>query len=145
MGRFANELPEGVSHMGPVGKKKPDGKVHSEFEALGHPVPMYRRSAAYEHVKAMYGDHPMDKEKVFRCIEAMCNCIERDDPHGAMERALGPSMGGHPEGIVDALGVYRLLAVLLTAEKPKVRVKSISQARVEWERDERHSINPIRA
>lgn len=123
MGKFANVSEGQGMRLGPpVQTKGTDG-----FEALGKPVPMYRRAAAYEHVKAMYGTHPLDKEKAFRCIEAMCNCIERDEPHAAMERALGPSMGGHPDGIVDALGVYRLLAVLLTAEKPKIRVKSISQ------------------
>lgn len=119
MGRFANEPPEGASHLGPVGRKKPDEVVRSEYDALGYPVPMYRRSAAYQHAKDM---GCTDREKIFRCIEAMSNCIERDDPHGAMERALGPAWGGHEDGIVDALGVYRLLAVLLTAEKTRVRI-----------------------
>jgi hypothetical protein len=127
MGRFANELSESASHLGPVRKKPRDGKEHSEWDALGHPVPMHRRAAAMEHVREMCGDAPMDKGKVFSCIEAMCVYIERDNPHAAMERALGPEWGGHPEGIVDAIGVYRLLAVLLTAEKPKERPEERSK------------------
>ena len=122
MGKFANGFDGEVSHLGPVRKKPPVEKVEDGFEALGHPVPMFRRAAAYEHVKDMYGSRPMDKKKVFSCIQRMCNFIERDNPHEAMETALVHP--GNPEGIVDAIGVYRLLAVLLTAEKPRVRVKA---------------------
>jgi len=116
MGKFANEREGQGVMIGPgVQTKGTDG-----WDALGKPVPMYRRAAAMEHVKDMYGDRPMDKEKVFSCIEAMCNHIERDNPHAAMERALAHR--GNPAGIVDAIGVYRLLAVLLTAQKPRHRV-----------------------
>lgn len=86
----------------------------SGFEAMGKPVPMYRRAAAYEHAKAM---GCTDKEKTFACIQRMADYIERDNPHMAMETALGHR--DNPLGIVDAIGVYRLLSVLLTAEKPK--------------------------
>jgi hypothetical protein len=116
MGRFANEVrnPEGLG-LPPVKTEGTDG-----FNALGKPVPFYRRSEAFRHAMDM---GCTDKQKVFRCIEAMANRIERDDPHGAMERALGGKQ--NPDGIVDATGVYRLLAVLLTATKPKVRVKAM--------------------
>lgn len=110
MGKFANEEPgQGLRLGPPVPLDGEDG-----FAALGKPVPIHRRAAAERHCKDM---GCTDSAKVFHCIEAMCIHIENDEPHAAMERALGPSWGGHPEGIVDATGVYRLLAVLLCAEK----------------------------
>lgn len=113
MGKFGN-VTEGVGmRLGPpVETEGSDG-----YAAFGKPVPMYRRSAAYQHAKDMGCIQTHGHEKVFSCIEAMANKIERDDPHGAMERAL--KHGHNPDGIVDATGVYRLLAVLCTAEKPQ--------------------------
>lgn len=123
MGKFANELEgeaAGVSlGLAPVEVEGSDG-----FAAFGKPVPMYRRAAAMEHIKAMYHGAEIDKEKAFRCIERMSHFIEQDNPHAAMESALGPSWGGPPDGLLDVTGIYRLLAVLLTAPKPRIRVKA---------------------
>lgn len=109
MGKFANELPSGgidwVGDEPPV--IKADWHGQSGFEAMGHKVPAFRKSAAQEHMKDMGFTRDGDAEKRFHVVETMSNCIERDNSHQALEACL--EMG------VDATGCYRLLAVLLTA------------------------------
>jgi hypothetical protein len=78
----------------------------SEFEALGLPVPFFRRSAAIRHLRDMGFT---DREKMDRIVGAMCSRIEHDDSHMALEDAM--KLG------CDATACYRLLAVLL-AELP---------------------------
>lgn len=116
MGKFANEYDGEISNLGPTRRKPGTNTMPSEFDALGHPVPMYRRAAAYEHAKAM---GCTDKQKTFSCIQRMADFIERDNPHAAMETALAHPT--NPDGIVDVTGVYRLLAVLLTATQPETK------------------------
>lgn len=104
MGKFANKS-EGVGmRLAPpayVAQTDRNG-----FDALGYPVPEYRKEEANRHLKDM---GVTDADKRFSCIQAMCHHIERDEPHAAMEGAFGT---------VDAIGAYRLLAVLLTALPP---------------------------
>lgn len=105
MGIFANEAPEGPGWID-FKPKAEDGARYSGFEAMGHKVPFFRRSAADAALKSM---GVTDAEKRMDCIGKMSDRIERDDPNGAME-------AGHK--FVDVTGVYRLLAVLTCAEKP---------------------------
>ena len=78
------------------------------FEAFGKPVPSYRRTAALEHARAMGCD---DTQKITFHIDRACTEIQNDQPYKAMEE-LGM--------LVDLTGIYRLLAVLCVAEKPRV-------------------------
>ena len=107
MGRFANE-PEGGTN-GYIGVPTMNQPWNGEngFEAIGHTVPMFRRSAAETHLKQMGFT---DAEQRFNIVN-MANEIERDNSHAAMEKA-------HEKGL-DVTGVYRLLAVLLCEEPPK--------------------------
>jgi hypothetical protein len=99
MGRFANEMP-GQGMIGPdTYSKGNDG-----FAALGKPVPFWRQAAGYEHAKAM----GLDSGPAFEVVAVFAEQIKRDAPHAAMEAGLK---------YLDATGVYRLLAVMLTAEK----------------------------
>ena len=75
------------------------------FAGLGKPVPFWRRHAGYEHARKM----GLDKERAFSVVEGMCNAIARDEPMRALE-------SGYRN--LDVTGCYRLLAVLLSAEKP---------------------------
>lgn len=86
------------------------GTENPAFEAMGHRVPAFRRSAANAHMKDMGFVRSGDSELRFRVVSRMAECIERDDSHEALEFGL--------ENGVDATGCYRLLSVLLTAEMP---------------------------
>jgi hypothetical protein len=79
----------------------------SEWEALGLPVPFFRRSAGIRHLRAMGFT---DRERMDAIVGKMSAHIERDDSHMALEDAL--KMG------VDVTGCYRLLAVLLCEPRP---------------------------
>lgn len=97
----------GTPNMGLRLEPKPpaeDGAKFSGFDALGHKVPFFRRSAADLTLKQI---GITDAERRLGCVGRMSNCIERDDPHGALEVA---------HEYVDVTGAYRLLSVLLTAE-----------------------------
>ena len=117
MGKFANPLEGGISYVGPRPKEKfaeeggnPGSTWHgkSEWEALGLPVPFFRRSAAINHMKAMGFT---DRAKMEEVVGKMSERIERDDSHMALEDAL--RLG------CDATACYRLLAVLLTEPEPQ--------------------------
>lgn len=86
-----------------------DGMNHgkSGFDALGLPVPFFRRSAGIRHLRDMGFT---DRERMDRIVGKMCARIERDDSHGALEEAM--KLG------LDATGCYRMLAVLLAEEAP---------------------------
>lgn len=79
----------------------------SEWDALGLPVPFFRRSAGIRHLRDMGFT---DRELMDRIVGRMCANIERDDSHMALEEAL--QMG------LDVTGCYRLLSVLLCAPRP---------------------------
>lgn len=89
----------------PVGFGAWHGK--SEFEALGLPVPFFRRSNGIKHLRDMGFT---DREQMDSIVGKMSAAIERDDSHEALEVAM--RLG------VDATGCYRMLSVLLTGEPP---------------------------
>jgi hypothetical protein len=107
MGIFANEPEEGSpGYIGAPARNQP-WHGQSGFEAMGHEVPMFRKSAAERHLKQMGFD---DAEQRFDIVAKMSGEIERDNSHAAMEAAY--KLG------LDVTGAYRLLAVLLTAVPP---------------------------
>lgn len=84
-----------------IGFEDPSG-----FAAMGKPVPLYRQQDGYKHCKQMGMKNP---EEIWDCVRSMSAKLERDEPMLAMEAAFK---------YLDVTGVYRLMAVLLTGEKP---------------------------
>lgn len=80
------------------------------FGAMGKPIPAWRRQAAY---RAAIDMGLNVQEKRWYCVNRMANALERDQPHRAI--AIGMEY-------VDLTGTYRLMAELLSAPKPRVRV-----------------------
>lgn len=76
----------------------------SGMNALGRPVPDFRRAAGYEACKAM---GLVEADSRFSTVNGMSEKIERDQPYEALEIA---------KRVFDLSGAYRLLAVLLTSE-----------------------------
>ena len=109
MGIFGNQDPMIGARIGPA----PEVSGDSGFAAMGKPVPQYRRQAAYEHLRQMGVEDP---EKRWDCVTQMANKLERDEPMLAMEVGYR---------YVDVTGVYRLMAVLLTAERQEGSVGEI--------------------
>lgn len=107
MGKFANKEPGQGLRLGPTPRNE-EWHGQSEFAALGHKVPLFRRSAADRHMKDMGFT---DAEQRFDVISVMSDRIARDDPHDALEQALAKG--------VDATGCYRLLSVLLCEPEPQ--------------------------
>ena len=82
------------------------------FEAMGKPIPAYRRAAAYQACDDMGLKEPTKK---WDCVNRVANKLERDQPHEAMQIGME---------YLDLTGTYRLFAVLLTAPKPRISVKA---------------------
>lgn len=101
MGKFSNDGPGVGRRLAPDTYTQGD----SGFAAMGKPVPFYRQQAGYEHCKAM----GLDSESAFSAVRVMSEQLQRDKPAEAMESGLT---------YLDVTGVYRLMAVLLSAEKP---------------------------
>lgn len=78
-------------------------ETRSGFGAMGHPIPDYRRQAAYEHCR----DIGLDQERSWEVVNGMAEQLERDKPYEAMQAASGR---------IDLTGAYRIMAVLLTTE-----------------------------
>ena len=76
------------------------------FDAMGKPVPLYRRTAALHHCNAM---GLTNIEDAWACVGGMAEQLERDQPYEA--QAVGMRY-------LDLTGTYRLMAVLLTAKEP---------------------------
>ena len=91
----------GAEHLGQKKPPKINSVPNEGFNAMGKPVPIHRKLAADEHLKAM---GVTDCEDRFHCIGLVSNRLERDDPYGAIHDAMK---------YVDLTGSYRLLAVLL--------------------------------
>ncbi len=110
MGKFANSAADMGEETPWCGQQPPTRNEpwhgQSEFEALGHQVPSFRKSVANQHMKDMGFT---DAEQRYDVIAVMSDRIARDDPHMALEEALKRG--------VDATGCYRLLAVLLCASE----------------------------
>lgn len=73
----------------------------SAFNAMGHPVPTHRKTAAYQHAQ----DMGLSKAEAMECINGMAEQLERDQPYEAQAKGMK---------FVDLTGTYRLMAVLLT-------------------------------
>lgn len=72
------------------------------FNAMGQPIPLARRQAAYETCQSI---GLTDREEMMRCVTGMAEQLERDKPFEAQQIAMQH---------VDLTGAYRLMAVLLT-------------------------------
>jgi hypothetical protein len=95
----------------------------SGYEAMGHPVPAARMSAAYRAVKEMIPD--ITTEDAMTLVGRVAGAIERDEPYEAMRLATGapigrgtaavtePAPSDMPPVQLDVTGGYRLLAHLL--------------------------------
>lgn len=90
-----------------IGQDKSHGTAYAEgMDAVGKPIPDFRRDAAYEHCKAM----GLGSADAMACVSETSEQLERDKPHEARGRAMK---------YVDLIGSYRIFAVLLTGDKPK--------------------------
>lgn len=74
------------------------------FDAMGHPIPLERSSAALQQVREMVPD--IGTEEAFTLIGRVSKELERDEPFEAIRVA---------REVLDLTGAYRLIAVLLTA------------------------------
>ena len=78
--------------------------IESEFNAMGNPIPNFRKQNAYTMCREIIG---LDTDTAWSLIEGMSNSLERDMPYEAMK---------HAENKVDLTGAYRVMAYLLTGE-----------------------------
>lgn len=74
----------------------------SGFKAMGKPISATRRQAAYDTCK----EFGLDTEAAWDTVSRIANALERDEPYNAIEVGMTH---------VDITGVYRIMAVLLTA------------------------------
>lgn len=77
------------------------------MDAMGKPISSTRREEANKHLKEMGVTGSLDR---FNCIKGVAEKLEQDKPHEAMTFGMQ---------YLDAIGVYRLFAVLLT--EPQVK------------------------
>lgn len=85
--------------------------VPSDFDAMGHPVPAERVSAAYKAAKEM----GLGTQDAMRVVGYMTDAIERDDPYRALKDSSAGFVADAGEGVnalLDLTGRYRLLATL---------------------------------
>lgn len=96
MAEFLNQkIPERISKEG----------SDSGFDAMGKPIPMFRRQIAYDHCKQM---GITNSEDAWGCVNGVSESLERDQPYDAMAKGMQ---------YLDLTGTYRLMAVLLTAQQ----------------------------
>lgn len=74
----------------------------SGFSAMGKPISEHRRQAAYDMCKEV----GLNTENRYSAVGEVANALERDKPYEAMQLGMK---------YLDLTGVYRLMAVLLTA------------------------------
>ena len=98
-----NSFPEVGTLLEP--RLRPTG-IHHGYNAVGEPIPHYRRSAGLRCVREMVPD--MGTEEAHGLVERTANALERDDLFMAQRAAMSG---------LDLTGAYRLLAVLLTEPK----------------------------
>jgi hypothetical protein len=77
------------------------------FDAMGKPVPTFRLARGLEAVREMLPG--TNTEQAMALTGRVANCLERDDPYGAM--------GVCQQYALDLTGAYRLIATLLTGEE----------------------------
>lgn len=86
-----------------LNQPKPD--MDDGLNAMGKPIPLYRREAALKHAKAMGLRGP----EAWAVVGSVADSLERDEPYDAQRKAMV---------YLDLTGAYRLMAVLLTAPEP---------------------------
>lgn len=115
MGVFANELPGNAPRWIENPSLRRPWSGESGYEALGVQVPTFRKTALYHDLKAQgWGERRGEVGGTEWCVglvDRMARHVEKDEPHEAMEEAFTLGM--------DVTSVYRALAVLLTATKPR--------------------------
>lgn len=84
----------------------PDIPGTDGFAAMGKPIPMYRRTAALNHMVKM----GCSTQHAWACVGAMANKLERDEPYEAMAEGMK---------YLDLTGTYCIMAELLAAPEPK--------------------------
>lgn len=93
------------------------------YDAIGHPIPATRLSAAYRAVKDMIPD--ISTEHAMALVGRVADALERDEPYEALREATHAPIGRDVHSPVasvvpttpvalDVTGGYRLLALLLT-------------------------------
>jgi hypothetical protein len=92
------------------------------MDAIGHPIPAGRMSAAYRAVKEMIPD--IGTADAMALVGRMAQHLERDEPYEALACVTDAPLPGNPSvkpsrpGIcpvlLDMTGGYRLMAHLLT-------------------------------
>lgn len=87
---------------------EPHADLHG-MDAMGHPVPHYRRENAYQWLRAI----EVPKGIAWATVAATADRLERDKPYDAMTEA---------SRTVDLTGAYRLIAMLLTGSPAPVAV-----------------------
>lgn len=98
-------MAEFLNQVGPTRiTKKGSG---AGFDAMGKPIPAYRKEAGDRTCKAM---GITDPEIRWSVVAMMSEQLARDNPYGALEAGMK---------YLDLTGTYRLMAVLLTAKKEK--------------------------
>lgn len=78
--------------------------MYSEFNAMGKPIPQYRKDAAINYMSSVVVDLKFNP-KYF--VESACIYLENDEPDGAMQLL---------QTRIDLTGSYIMLAFLLTGE-----------------------------
>ena len=76
----------------------------SGMNALGHPVPDYRKHNGYMEGKSM----GLSSARSMECVSSMCEAIRRDMPYEAIQAGMKH---------LDLTGTYRMLAVLMVSEE----------------------------
>lgn len=84
---------------------QPKPEICSEFQAMGKPIPAFRRQAAYEACK----DMGLDSAQAMHCVNGVVEQLERDQPYEAQAAGMR---------FLDLTGTYRLFAVLLATPEP---------------------------
>lgn len=82
----------------------PDPDVPEGFNAMGHPIPVFRKKVAHQHCRAM----GLESGKSFDAVRRVGAQLERDNPHEAMRVGME---------YLDLTGVYRLFACLLASSE----------------------------
>lgn len=77
--------------------------MQTGFDAMGKPIPMSRKQAAYECAKAMGIDSPDERMAL---VNSVAEYLERDKPFEAQQAAMKA---------LDLTGSYRVIATLLSA------------------------------
>ncbi len=75
------------------------------FAAMGKPIPLYRKQAAFEHCREIGLDTP----KSWAVVNDMSDKLQRDKPYEAQAGGMK---------YLDLTGTYRIMAVLLTSPEP---------------------------